>query len=60
MYKSGIHIIPLTKNQPELLVTSWANIILMVDSAVYMALVRLAQDFNMRYPLVDGQGNFVH
>ena len=28
------------------------------DSAVYLALVRLAQDFSMRYPLVDGQGNF--
>ncbi len=28
------------------------------DNAVYDALVRLAQDFNMRYPLVDGQGNF--
>ena len=28
------------------------------DTAVYDALVRLAQDFNMRYPLVDGQGNF--
>nr|MDA8088203.1 DNA topoisomerase 4 subunit A [Nitrospiraceae bacterium] len=28
------------------------------DSAVYDALVRLAQDFNMRAPLVDGQGNF--
>ncbi len=28
------------------------------DSAVYDALVRLAQDFNMREPLVDGQGNF--
>ena len=28
------------------------------DSAVYEALVRLAQDFAMRYPLVDGQGNF--
>jgi len=28
------------------------------DSAVYDALVRMAQDFNMRYPLVDGQGNF--
>jgi DNA gyrase subunit A len=28
------------------------------DSAVYDALVRLAQDFNLRYPLVDGQGNF--
>jgi DNA gyrase subunit A len=28
------------------------------DSAVYDTLVRLAQDFNMRYMLVDGQGNF--
>ncbi|MFI0606656.1 MAG: DNA gyrase subunit A [Anaerolineae bacterium] len=28
------------------------------DSAVYDAMVRLAQDFSMRYPLVDGQGNF--
>ncbi|MEG1862627.1 MAG: DNA gyrase subunit A, partial [Oscillospiraceae bacterium] len=28
------------------------------DSSVYEALVRLAQDFSMRYPLIDGQGNF--
>src|SRR5579884_1752394 len=28
------------------------------DAAVYDTLVRLAQDFNMRYPLIDGQGNF--
>ena len=28
------------------------------DTAVYDALVRLAQDFSMRYPLVQGQGNF--
>lgn len=28
------------------------------DMAVYDALVRLAQDFSMRYPLVEGQGNF--
>jgi DNA gyrase subunit A len=28
------------------------------DSAVYDALVRMAQTFSMRYPLVDGQGNF--
>jgi len=28
------------------------------DAALYDALVRLAQDFSMRYPLVDGQGNF--
>ena len=28
------------------------------DAAIYDAMVRLAQDFSMRYPLVDGQGNF--
>ena len=28
------------------------------DSAIYDALVRMAQDFSLRYPLVDGQGNF--
>lgn len=28
------------------------------DAAIYDTLVRLAQDFSMRYPLVDGQGNF--
>ncbi len=28
------------------------------DSAVYDAMVRMAQEFSMRYPLVDGQGNF--
>ena len=28
------------------------------DSPVYEAMVRMAQDFSMRYPLVDGQGNF--
>jgi DNA gyrase subunit A len=28
------------------------------DSAVYDTMVRLAQDFSMRYPLIDGQGNF--
>jgi len=28
------------------------------DAAVYESLVRMAQDFNIRYPLIDGQGNF--
>ena len=28
------------------------------DSAIYQTIVRMAQDFSMRYPLVDGQGNF--
>src|SRR3990172_1172637 len=28
------------------------------DTAVYDALVRMAQDFSLRYPMIDGQGNF--
>ena len=28
------------------------------DSSIYDALVRLAQPWSMRYPLIDGQGNF--
>lgn len=28
------------------------------DAAIYETIVRMAQDFNMRYPLIDGQGNF--
>ena len=28
------------------------------DSAVYETMVRMAQDFSLRYPLIDGQGNF--
>ena len=28
------------------------------DTSVYDAMVRMAQDFSLRYPLVDGQGNF--
>ncbi|MBD3350685.1 MAG: DNA gyrase subunit A [Candidatus Lokiarchaeota archaeon] len=28
------------------------------DLSVYLTIVRMAQDFNMRYPLIDGQGNF--
>ena len=28
------------------------------DSAIYFAAVRMAQDFSMRLPLIDGQGNF--
>src|SRR3546814_9477882 len=28
------------------------------DQAAYDAMVRMAQDFSLRYPLIDGQGNF--
>ena len=34
------------------------NITLMETAAVYDAMVRMAQDFSMRYPIVEGQGNF--
>ena len=40
------------------LVKCWVNIILMVIRAVYDAMARMAQPFSLRYPLVDGQGNF--
>ena len=34
------------------------NIIPTATAPVYDTIVRMAQDFSMRYPLVDGQGNF--
>ncbi len=37
---------------------SWVSFIPHGDAAIYDAMVRLAQEFAMRYPLVDGQGNF--
>ena len=37
---------------------SAALVALGAESAIYDTIVRMAQDFNMRYPLVDGQGNF--
>ena len=44
-------------SQPESLVKSPVNITPR-DASVYDAMVRLAQDFSLRYPMVDGQGNF--
>lgn len=37
---------------------SWVNVAPHGDSSIYEAMVRMAQDFSYRYPLVDGQGNF--
>jgi DNA gyrase subunit A len=59
----GLHEIGLTFNRPT---RKCAKIVGEVlgkfhphgDSSVYDALVRMAQSFSMRYPLVDGQGNF--
>ena len=46
------------KNQQELLEMLLVNIIHMVILLFMMHLVRMAQTFSMRAPLVDGQGNF--
>jgi DNA gyrase subunit A len=59
----GMHEMGLTFNRPT---RKCAKIVGEVlgkfhphgDSAVYDALVRMAQDFSLRYPLIDGQGNF--
>ncbi len=59
----GMHEMGLAPNRPT---TKSAKITGQVmgkyhphgDSPIYDALVRMAQPFNMRYPLVDGQGNF--
>ena len=58
MYKSGIHFNTPYKKSARIVGDVLGRYHPHGDSAVYMALVRLAQDFSMRYPLVDGQGNF--
>ena len=58
MYKSGIHYNTPYKKSARIVGDVLGRYHPHGDSAVYMALVRLAQDFSMRYPLVDGQGNF--
>ena len=46
------------ENVPVLLVIQWVNIHPHGDSSIYGALVNMAQEWNTRYPLVDGHGNF--
>lgn len=58
MYKSGIHHNSSYKKSARIVGDVLGRYHPHGDSSVYMALVRLAQDFSMRYPLVDGQGNF--
>lgn len=58
MYKSGIHHSSSYKKSARIVGDVLGKYHPHGDSSVYMALVRLAQDFNMRYTLVDGQGNF--
>jgi len=58
MYKSGIHHNSGYKKSARIVGDVLGKYHPHGDSSVYSALVRLAQDFSMRYALVDGQGNF--
>jgi DNA gyrase subunit A len=58
MAKAGIHHTSAYKKSARIVGDVLGRYHPHGDSSVYMAMVRLAQDFNMRYPLIDGQGNF--
>ena len=66
VHRRIMHAMRLLRLQPEQGFAKCARIVGEVmgkfhphgDQSIYDALVRLAQDFSMRYPLVDGQGNF--
>lgn len=58
MYKSGIHHTSSYKKSARIVGDVLGKYHPHGDAPVYGALVRLAQDFSMRYPLIDGQGNF--
>ncbi len=58
MYKTGIHYTSSYKKCARIVGDVLGKYHPHGDSSVYSALVRLAQDFNMRYMLIDGQGNF--
>lgn len=58
MYKSGIHHSSAYKKSARIVGDVLGKYHPHGDAPVYGALVRLAQDFSMRYPLIDGQGNF--
>lgn len=59
----GMHEMGLTQNRPyrksaKIVGEIMGNYHPHGDTAIYDTLVRMAQDFNMRYPLIDGQGNY--
>jgi DNA gyrase subunit A len=58
MYRSGIHHSSSYKKSARIVGDVLGKYHPHGDAPVYGALVRLAQDFSMRYPLIDGQGNF--
>ncbi len=58
MYKTGIHHSSGYKKSARIVGDVLGKYHPHGDTAVYDALVRLAQSFSLRYPLIDGQGNF--
>ncbi len=58
MHRSGIHANSAYKKSARIVGDVLGKYHPHGDASVYMALVRLAQPFSMRYPLIDGQGNF--
>lgn len=58
MNRTGLHANKAHKKSAHIVGDVLANYHPHGDIAVYDAMVRLAQTFSMRYPLVDGQGNF--
>ncbi len=58
MYRSGIHHTSAYKKSARIVGDVLGKYHPHGDAPVYQAMVRLAQDFAMRYQLVDGQGNF--
>ncbi len=58
MYKLGIHPNKAYKKSARTVGDVIAKYHPHGDAAIYDAMVRMAQDFNMRYTLIDGQGNF--
>jgi len=58
MYTMGLHHSKPYRKSAKIVGEVMGNYHPHGDAAIYDTLVRMAQDFNMRYPLVDGQGNF--
>ncbi len=58
MHEMGLHFNRPTKKAARVVGDVMGKLHPHGDSAIYDALVRMAQPFSLRYPLVDGQGNF--
>jgi DNA gyrase subunit A len=58
MHEMGLHYNRPTKKSARVVGDVMGKLHPHGDSAIYDALVRMAQPFSLRYPLVDGQGNF--